>query len=318
MVEETGLTARPFLLAPLGRIDDSFIVFHQLASSIAKGIKNPAFDDAFNHPLINFPEIDTVAEIVESRKFPLLFPYRYDRVNRTYPHVLDGSKTEANMLACNTEIALRFIDIGREHIYAHILAAVYVLDDLVPVVLFACEQGGHEFNGKISFQISGLVGYHGVSGAVGLVESVFCKCLHLLPDFSGLLFGYISVPRTFEKFRSLFLHLRWFFLAHELAQYISFSHSIAADGARYLHYLFLVYDDAICLFQYLFQRRYFINNLCLTLFARDKFRNHIHWPRSVQGNQGDYFLNAVRLHIYEDILHAGTFQLKYAVCITLH
>jgi hypothetical protein len=78
-----------------------------MASLLPEGIEGAAFDQAFDHTLVDLPRVDLSAEMIERLKFPLTVPGFDDGVNGADADIFNGGKAETNMGAGHAEIPQR-------------------------------------------------------------------------------------------------------------------------------------------------------------------------------------------------------------------
>jgi len=212
---------------------------------MSQGIEGPAFDEAFHNPFVHPPQIHTATEIQKRLEFPPATPSLDYGLHCADAYIFHRRQAEADVSFRNGEVASGFVDIWRQHTDTHLLAAVDVTDDLVAIILFAGKEGRHEFFGIMGLQIGGLIGNHGIGGAVGLVETVLGEFLHLLPYPNRLVLGNVILFRPGNEFGHLLFHFLVFLLAHDLTQRIRLRHGVPSDGAGDLHDLFLIKDHSV-------------------------------------------------------------------------
>ena len=119
-----------------------------------------------------------------------------------------------------------------------------------------------------------------------------------------------AAPAT--KPRALRVHLGLDLLAHGAAQQIGFAERIAGEILRDLHHLLLIDDDAVGLLQDRLEARGGDIRALLAVLARAIGRDIRHRPRTVERDQRDNILEAVRPHVDQRAPHALTFHLEHA------
>ncbi|EKD22227.1 MAG: hypothetical protein ACD_87C00096G0003 [uncultured bacterium] len=90
-------------------------------------------------------------------KAPVFLTGNDDRFDCANTDIFNGGQSKTDILSRHAEIALRLIDIRRQDINPHLLAAADVADNLVPVILFAGQKRRHKLDRIMGFQIGGLV-----------------------------------------------------------------------------------------------------------------------------------------------------------------
>ena len=131
-----------------------------------KRIHGARLDEAFKHALVQKARLDAFAEIVEGFEFPLLHSRFTNRFGGVLANILDRSKTEANRFTDRREIEIALIHIGRENGNAHAARFIDVLNDFLAIASVGGQQGSHEFDGKMCFQVSGLISKQRVSAGM--------------------------------------------------------------------------------------------------------------------------------------------------------
>ena len=159
--------------------------------------------------------------------------------------VLDRVEAEADRLAGDDEAVVGGVDVGRQHLDAHLLAAV---DEERHLVLGRHHRGDHRrhvLGRVVGLQVGGAVGDQRVTGRVGLVEGVVGRRGHQRPEVVG---DAALGPRGGAALEELVLHRRHqvaLLLADRLAQVVGLGRREAGDLLRDLHQLLLVDAAAV-------------------------------------------------------------------------
>ena len=155
--EESGLAAGavfPHARAVFhGAIDHR----HQLRAGAFERIHGAGLDEAFDHAAVDCAQIDALAEIVERGEGAAVGARFRDRFDRVRAHVLDRAEAEADAFVGSgndrREIEVGRIDVGGKHADVHFAALIDVLDHLRRVAGFRRQQGRHELDGVVRFEI---------------------------------------------------------------------------------------------------------------------------------------------------------------------
>ena len=123
------------------------------------------------------------------------------------------------------------------------------LTGFLRVAGFGGEERGHEFDGKVRFEVGGLIGEDGVGARVRFVETVAGKFLHQVEDANGFLIRNFIFFTAGEEFGALGGHFFFFLFAHGAAEDVCFAEGEAGEGVGNLHDLFLVENDAVGFFE---------------------------------------------------------------------
>ena len=137
---------------------------------------------------------------------------------------------------------------------------------------------------------------------MGFVKSVLGEINHLVINFVSHFFinsvfnaAGNSLFISVNKCLTLFFHDIQFLLGHGTAQKIASPQGKAAKALHDLHYLLLINDTAMGRLQNRLQLRTIIMDCIRSVLSSDVLRNKIHRTRTVQGNSGDYILQAMGL-----------------------
>ena len=108
-----------------------------------------------------------------------------DRLDRRVADVLDRVEAEADRLLGDDEAVVGGVDVGRQHVDPHLLAAVDEERDLVLGVHHRGDHRRHVLGRVVGLQVGGPVGDQPVAGGVGLVEGVVGGRFVQLPEVLG-------------------------------------------------------------------------------------------------------------------------------------
>ncbi len=243
--EYPKLSALLGLLKTLGFLHSVIQSDHHLGPAGPGKIEGPAFYQTFDDPLIDPSQIDPSAEIGERAIPPAFFSFRENRFDRSGPHILDGGETKADPIVYNGKISPAFIHIRRKDFDSHIPALGDVLDDLIGCVNFTRQQGGHEFHGIVGLEVGRLKGNERISGAMGLIETIFGELRHEFEDSLSRFRIDSLLSRSLEEPLPLFFHLSGYLFPHGTAQPIRIPETEVAEKGCNFHHLFLIDNDPI-------------------------------------------------------------------------
>ena len=100
-----------------------------------------------------------------------------DGFHRGLPHVLDGAQPEPDRAAFHDEGFVAPVDVGRQHLDAHLPAFVDQYDDFLGIGHLIRQQRGHERHGVVHLQIGLLESEYGIARRMALVEGVPAEIL---------------------------------------------------------------------------------------------------------------------------------------------
>ena len=157
---------------------------------------------------------------------------------------------------------------------------------------------------------------------MGFVKCILCKIDHFIVD---LICNFLINPifntawNTFlfvsiNKSLTFFFHNVKFLLGHGSAEKVASSQGKSGKALHDLHNLLLVHDTTVSCLQDWLQLRAIIVDGVWAVLAADILGNKIHRTWAVQGNSGDYILQAMRLQFFHKALHSATLQLEHTVC----
>ena len=151
---------------------------------------------------------------------------------------------------------------------------------------------------------------------MGFVEAISGKFFENVKNIIGFLgFDSVDLLGTLYEDLSLFCHFFGFFLTHCPAQNIGSSQGVAGNTPGRFHHLFLINHYPIGFCTHIFQQG--VRKLYGTwiLFSFDVIWNPVHGTRTVEGNQGNDFVNIGNGHLPAKPSHSLRLKLKYSDCL---
>ena len=306
IVEEPHLTRRVVLLTEGPHGDGLVNDGHELGPLLAKRIHSPAFDEAFQGPLVDDVVIDAAAEIAKRREWSAFFAGLDDGFDGVGADALDAGQTEADGPVLDGEHGYAGIDIGRQDLDAVTAALCNVVTDFTDIVDHAGHSRCHEFRPIMGLEVRRLPGYVGISCRMGLVETIAGEIDHEVEYLVGNVVGNGVLPRPFQEISPLGDQDGFLFLAHGTAQQISLSQGKAAHDRGDLHDLFLVEDDAICILEDRLQQRVQVSDFLFTVTALDEIIDHAaaQRARTVEGDERDHVFKVLRRQFLDQVGNA--------------
>ena len=156
------------------------------------------------------------------------------------------------------------------------------------------------------------------------VETVTCKLLNNIVDFTGYIGISSELFGTLNENRPVFNHFLRDLLTHGSTQQIRAAQGIAGKRLRQLHYLLLVYNHTVGRLKDRFQTfvlilRHRIGNLFHSVLTVDEVVNHsgIQRTRSEQCNQSYHIFKHVRFEFGNQPAHTGRFKLEHTGGLTV-
>ena len=165
----------------------------------------------------------------------------------TYP--FDRAQTETDAVFMHGKITTRFVDIWWQYGNLHIADFIDILDDLVGVLHVLSKQCGHEFQRVMGLEIGCLVSNIGICCRVGLIKTILGELRHLVEYCLSLLRVKLVLFGAVKEDFLLFGHLIGLLFAHGSTQQVGGTEGVVAEHLSDLHDLFLVNDDAVCIFK---------------------------------------------------------------------
>ena len=129
--------------------------------------------------------IDALRNIPDRDKPTIRLAGLDDRAHGVLAHIFDGTQTKADLALDDGEIALRGVDIGRQHLETHRIALGDVERHLVLGVHHRGDQRRHVLGRIVGLEVGRAVRDQGVTGGVSLVEGVLRAALVLDPEILG-------------------------------------------------------------------------------------------------------------------------------------
>ena len=288
----------------------------QAGAVLVQPVKRPGAGEVFNGALVDEFGGDARGEIRHRPEGPALGALLLQVPHGRLAHIAHGGQRIGDAAVDHGEIGAGDIHIRRQHLDLQPLRLAAEGIEFVRIAHIEVHGGGEELDRVVGLEPGGLVGDQRVSRRVALVEAVACELRHLLEDAGGLLAVHIVGFGALDETDLLLVHFLLDLLAHGAAQQVSIAERIAGQHLGDLHHLLLVDHDAEGLGQDRLQARMQIIGLLVALLTGEIFGDVVHRARAVQGHKGDDVLEAVRLHLAQDVAHAGTFQLEHAHRIT--
>ena len=196
--EQTGLAALAVFRRAIARFDRRVQRQQQLRARPLEQIHRARLNQALHHAAIDRRHIGVLAELINRTEAPQLGSGLDDGLDRILPDILDRAKSEADRIALlvahGGEAPVALVHIGRQHANAHFAALVDVLHDLRDVAAFRSQQGGHEIDRIMRFQIRDDIGQIGIGRGVRLIESVAGELGHLVENLFDL--ALVVAPRV--------------------------------------------------------------------------------------------------------------------------
>ena len=171
----------------------------------------------------------------------------------------------------------------------------------------------------VALEPGGLIGHHGVTHSVGLVEGVVGKIVDFIVDRLGNSGGYsvvltadnIPLRVPVDKGSPLPLNILHFLFRHGAAHHVGLSQRVTCQLLEDLNDLLLVDDTSIGIGQDGLQGRVLIGNLVRIVFAGNKAWNGIHGARAVEGDDGGDILDILWLEAEAHPGHSRRLHLEH-------
>ena len=214
--------------------------------------------------------------------------------------------------ALDLEIDAGTIDRWRLDLHAQPLGLGTKLRKLVGIAHVEGHGSREEFHRIVRLHECGLIGDQCVSGGVALVEAVIGEACEQFEDSFGLPALDVALDAAGHESTALLLHLAPDLLSHRPTQQIGFAERVAGEDLSRLHHLLLIDDDAEGLAQDRFELGMDVVRLLHAVLARTIGRDVGHRAGTIERNQRDDVLEAIRPHVEQGAPHALTFQLEDA------
>ena len=151
-------------------------------------------------------------------------------------------------------VAVRLVDVGREHLDLHPATLVEVDRHLVLVVLDRRQEGGHVLGGVVRLEVRRPVGHQAVRRGVRLVEGVVGERDQDVPQRLDRALGVAVRGHAGLERHELGVEDLALLLAHRLAQQVGLAQGVAGDLADDREHVLLVDGQAVGLVEDLGQR----------------------------------------------------------------
>ena len=228
-----------------------------------------------------------------------------DGVDGVAADVLDRGETEADGIAVWSEVGVGEAHIGRLDGDVHLAAFLDVLDDILWLRNFGCEQSSHELDGVVGLQIGGLVGHKRIGRGMRLVEAVSREFRHPIKYLGNFRLWVSQRRSTAHKPIPLLRHSFGILLPHRAAQQIRFAQGVARQHVGDAHDLFLINNHAQRIFQDALKLRQQEFNLSPPPLALDEVVDHIHGAGTIERVERCQVLDGIWLVTAQNVPHAG-------------
>ena len=148
-------------------------------------VERAALDQALDRALVDRAGVDPLAEVPDRLELAVRLARRDDRLDRRVADVLDRVEAEADRVAGDDEAVIGGVDVGRQDLDPHLVAAVDEERDLVLGRHHRRDHRRHVLGRVVGLQVGGAVGDQRVAGGVGLVERVVGGRRHQRPQVLG-------------------------------------------------------------------------------------------------------------------------------------
>ena len=282
-------------------------------------VQYPGTHHGFQGTTVDFFQVDTATEIKQVLELTAICPRRYDGIDGTFTQPLDGTQPIDDVaLRVHGEAVATGIHIRRQYLQPHGFAFINEGHHLVGVLHIRRNGGGHEFRRVVNLEPGGLVGNQCIGGGVGFVEPVTRELFHQVEDLHGQVRVHALTFGPFFEDRPLLGHFFRLFLAHGPAQHVSAAQRVAGQLLGNLHHLLLIQDNPVGGFQDRLQPlvlvlRIRVGQRFATVLTVHEVINHAGFqrPRTIQGHQRDNVFEYIGLELFDQLLHALTFQLEH-------
>src|SRR5680860_1327354 len=155
-------------------------VQHALART-TRGVQSATLYQTLQRSLVQDRRIYAFAKLEDILEGTACLPLLQYVGDGADSHILHSIETKANAAVHRPEIQRGLVDIGRQHLYAHLVRNRHVEGHLVLGIHDAGYQGRHVLHGIISLQIGGAIGNQRVARGMRLVERVVPRFFHEVP-----------------------------------------------------------------------------------------------------------------------------------------
>src|ERR1051326_2939718 len=313
--EERRLAALLLVLRALRGIGRRIDGLEERAAREAERIERARLDQRLDHLLVAGAEVDVLAEAEERLEAADAAARLEDRLDRSLSDALHSAEAEADVRADYGERVVRFVDVRRQDLDAHLRRLVDELHHRVGAVHLRGHQRGHEVPWVVHLQPRRLVRDERVRHGVRLVEAVARERLDVVEDLVGLLLVVAMCQRAGHELLALRDHQRQDLLPHRLAQQVRLAERVAGHALGDLHDLLLVDDDAVRLLEDLLHHRHEVLRLRLSVLALDELVDHAGVERAgaVECVERGKVLEARRPRLAQHVDHAARLELEHAL-----
>ncbi len=147
-------------------------------------VEGAALDQAFDRAFVDRARVDPLAEVPDRGDRRLLAGAE-DRLDRRVADVLDRVEPEPDRVLADDEAVVGRVDVRRQDVDPHLLAAVDEERHLVFGVHHRGDHRRHVLGRVVGLEVGGAVGDQPVAGGVGLVERVVGGGFVQLPEILG-------------------------------------------------------------------------------------------------------------------------------------
>ena len=154
---------------------------HPLARGAGR-VERAALDERLERALVRDRRVDALGEVPDRLERAVLLARGDDRARRAVADVLHGVEAEADLALDDGEVALREVDVGRQHLDPHLVARVDVERHAVLRVHHRRDERRHVLARVVRAQPRRAVRDQRVTRRVRLVEGVVLRLLHVLPE----------------------------------------------------------------------------------------------------------------------------------------
>src|SRR5680860_526645 len=291
-------------------------VQHALART-TRGVQSATLYQTLQRSLVQDRRIYAFAKLEDILEGTACLPLLQYVGDGADSHILHSIETKANAAVHRPEIQRGLVDIGRQHLYAHLVRNRHVEGHLVLGIHDAGYQGRHVLHGIISLQIGGAIGNQRVARGMRLVERVVPRFFHEVPKVINGLGSCAVLLSSLSELGLQPLQDGSDLLANTLAEIIRFRRGKAGDTLGDLHELFLIDSHAVCRAKHRLQPRIHVLHSFGVALVPDKLRDVLHRTRTIEGHQGNQIIKRGGVHLTHGIPHATGFKLEDTLRIPL-
>ena len=265
-----------------------------MGTVLSERIKGTGFYEGFDDAFVDGFVAGAYYEVVKALVGAIFASFGDNEIGSAFADAFDGGEAEADagslVFKDGSKGAPGDIDVGTEDGKAHGAALVEEVGDFIGISLLRTQNGRHEFDRVIGFEVGGAVAEHRIGGRVGFVEAVLCEFLKKGKDgLGGLAIDIIGFLGTGNE--DVFLGVHYFLdlFTHRPAKDIGTPKGITGNDLGGLHNLLLINEDTVGFLHQFFEKRMGHLYGLGILFALDELINELHGAGSIQCDQGDDF-----------------------------